>query len=68
LVAFTDGISEATDPRDDEFGEERLIAAVEEARNLSPDALIAHIMAAADRFAGSAPQHDDMTLVVARCT
>lgn len=68
LIAFTDGISEATDPRDEEFGEERLIAAVEEARNLSPDALIAHIMAAADGFAGSAPQHDDMTLVVARCT
>ena len=67
LIAFTDGISEATDPRDEEFGEERLIAAVEQALNLSPDALIAHIMAAADGFAGPAPQHDDMTLVVARC-
>jgi sigma-B regulation protein RsbU (phosphoserine phosphatase) len=68
LVAFTDGISEATDSQDNEFGEERLIAAVERALTLGPAALIPHIMAAADGFAGSAPQHDDMTLVVARCS
>jgi sigma-B regulation protein RsbU (phosphoserine phosphatase) len=67
LVAFTDGISEATDPHDEESGEERLIAAVEGGLKLDPPALIAHIIAAADGFAGSAPQHDDMTLVVARC-
>ena len=68
LVTFTDGISEAMNVEDEEFGEERLIAAVGPAQNLAPAALIAHIMAAADAFAGSAPQHDDMTLVVARCT
>jgi hypothetical protein len=28
---------------------------------------ISHIMAAADSFVAGAPQHDDMTLVVARC-
>jgi sigma-B regulation protein RsbU (phosphoserine phosphatase) len=68
LVSFTDGISEAMNASDEEFGEERLIAAVSPARTLSPPALITHLMTAADTFAGSAPQHDDMTLVVARCT
>ena len=68
LVAFTDGISEAMNLRDEEFGEEGLIAAVEPALQLAPAALIAHIMAAADGFAATAPQHDDMTLVVARCS
>jgi sigma-B regulation protein RsbU (phosphoserine phosphatase) len=68
LVTFTDGISEAMNLEDEEFGEEGLIAAVTPALSLAPGALITHIMAAADGFAGSAPQHDDMTLVVARCT
>ena len=48
---------------------QRLIADGEiSAASALPAALIAHIMAAADAFAGSAPQYDDMTLVVARCT
>jgi hypothetical protein len=38
------------------------------AQTLAPPAVIACIMAATDAFAGSAPQYDDMTLVVARCT
>lgn len=53
---------------DQEWGEERLIEAVLSARTFAtPEALISHIMEAADAFVGSAPQHDDMTLVVARC-
>jgi sigma-B regulation protein RsbU (phosphoserine phosphatase) len=50
-----------------EWGEARLIEAVLPARMLTPAALISHIIAAADAFVGGAPQHDDMTLVVARC-
>jgi sigma-B regulation protein RsbU (phosphoserine phosphatase) len=68
IVAFTDGISEAMSAAEEEFGEERLIATVGEGLTLAPAALIAHIMAATDAFAGRAPQYDDMTLVVARCT
>jgi len=67
LAAFTDGISEAMNADDQEWGEERLIASVLPARTLAPSALISHIMTAADSFVGRAPQHDDMTLVVARC-
>ena len=37
------------------------------ARSEPPATLIATIMAGADAFVNGAPQHDDMTLVVARC-
>jgi sigma-B regulation protein RsbU (phosphoserine phosphatase) len=68
LVAFTDGISEAMNADDQEWGEQRLIEVVLSAREVAiPAALISQIMAAADSFVGSAPQHDDMTLVIARC-
>ncbi len=64
FVGFTDGISEAMNPRDEEWGEERLLpAAAAEAEHPARD-MIPHLMAAADRFASGAPQHDDMTLVV----
>ena len=68
VVMYTDGISEAIDVQDQEFGEERLAATVAAAQMLAPAALITQIVAAADAFAGKAPQYDDMTLVIARCT
>ncbi len=66
LVLFTDGVSEAENPEEEEWGEEALIAAARSCRALPPTEAIARIMQAADEFAGGAPQHDDMTLVVAR--
>ena len=64
LVAFTDGISEAKDAADVEWGEERLTAAIQSHRAAGARELIRHIMAEADRYVAGAPQHDDMTLVV----
>jgi sigma-B regulation protein RsbU (phosphoserine phosphatase) len=66
LVAFTDGISEAMDTADEEWGEERLIEAVRQRPDLSAAPLLQHLLAAADAFALGAKQHDDMTMVVAR--
>jgi sigma-B regulation protein RsbU (phosphoserine phosphatase) len=67
LVSFTDGISEAMNGDMEEWGEERLIATVTPACRLPLNDLIARIMAGADAHTGAAPQHDDMTLVLARC-
>jgi phosphoserine phosphatase RsbU/P len=64
LVAFTDGISEAMNPEDEEWGEDRLIATVRRATHKTARELLDQIFDAATRFAGTAPQHDDMTLVV----
>jgi len=67
LVAFTDGISEAMNPADEEWGESRLIDTIEALDCLCSAKLIEQIMKEADAFAAGAPQHDDMTLVVLRC-
>ena len=66
LVAFTDGISEAMNLDDEEWGEERLLEAIRTHRNASAQELLEHVFAAATAFAGAAPQHDDMTLVILR--
>jgi phosphoserine phosphatase RsbU/P len=68
LLGFTDGISEAMNEADDEFGEARMEALLRQQHQSSPEELITHMMTAADAFAGTAPQHDDMTLLVARFT
>jgi sigma-B regulation protein RsbU (phosphoserine phosphatase) len=67
FVSFTDGISEAMNSAMEEWGEERLIATVAPVCELPLNDLIARIMAGADAHTGTAPQHDDMTLVLARC-
>jgi sigma-B regulation protein RsbU (phosphoserine phosphatase) len=64
FVGFTDGISEAMNCKDEEWGEERLIPAVAAFADRSASDIIPSLMAEADRFASGAPQHDDMTLVV----
>lgn len=64
LIAFTDGISEAMNDAQDEFGEDRLIETIKSCAGLSPAEIIACIMRAADAFVAGAKQNDDMTLVV----
>jgi len=66
FVAFTDGISEAMNGIDEEWGEEQLIETVKLCGGLGPSEAIARIMQAADTFVAGAKQHDDMTLVVLR--
>jgi sigma-B regulation protein RsbU (phosphoserine phosphatase) len=66
LIGFTDGISEAMTVEDEEWGEERMQAAAEAARDNSAREIIDALFAAADAFAAGAPQHDDMTLLVFR--
>jgi sigma-B regulation protein RsbU (phosphoserine phosphatase) len=64
LVLYTDGISEAMNNSDEEWGEERMIAAAQSANDKTACALLETIFAAADGFTAGAPQHDDMTLLV----
>lgn len=66
MVGFTDGISEAMNVQEEEWGEDQLIEAVRARRNLSAAEMIPYLMSAADDFAAGAKQHDDMTLVVVR--
>lgn len=64
LLLYTDGISEAMTREDEEWGEERLIAAAAAIRDQSAAEILRSLFAAADAFTAGAPQHDDMTLLV----
>jgi len=66
LVAFTDGISEASSPEGVEWCEERLIDSVRRSRTMRPQDLVRAIMTDALAHVADAPQHDDMTLLVVR--
>ena len=66
FLAFTDGISEAMNAAEDEWGEDRMIAEAQAHAGLNAAELLQHLFRAADVFAAGAPQHDDMTLVVLR--
>jgi sigma-B regulation protein RsbU (phosphoserine phosphatase) len=68
LIFYTDGMSEAENPAEEEWGEDALISAARACAEKTPVEMIASIMDAADAFASGAPQHDDMTLVIARVT
>lgn len=64
LVAFTDGISEAMNHDEEEWSEDRLIDCLTRCGEMPAAALVERLMAAADEFAGGAPQHDDMTVLI----
>ncbi|MBK9713480.1 MAG: GAF domain-containing protein [Kouleothrix sp.] len=66
LLFYTDGIVEAKDSARALFGFERLEAILRDHGDSTPQQLIELIVAAVEQFAGSAPQHDDMTLVALR--
>ena len=64
LVVYSDGITEAMDTNEEEFGEEKLIDLIKMNRNLSASDLIKLIIKNVNDHAGNAEQMDDMTLVV----
>lgn len=66
LVGFTDGISEAMNPREEEWGEDSLLEEMKKLDGIPPRAVLDRIVAAADKFADGAKQHDDMTMIVVR--
>jgi serine phosphatase RsbU (regulator of sigma subunit)/catechol 2,3-dioxygenase-like lactoylglutathione lyase family enzyme len=66
LVLYTDGITESFNDAGEEFGEQRLIAALLQHRELAPQAVIASIVDEVQQFSPH-EQHDDITLIVARC-
>jgi sigma-B regulation protein RsbU (phosphoserine phosphatase) len=66
LVAFTDGISEAMNAAGEQFGEQRLMKAIECCDGFTATDIAKRLLVLVDTFVGGAPQHDDMTLLVMR--
>jgi len=66
FVFYTDGISESTNSRGDEFGEERLTEAIAANNAASAKKLTERIHGAIRTFAAGTTQHDDLTMVAIR--
>ena len=64
LVIFTDGVVEAVNAGDEEFGEPRLLNVIQAGAATEPADLLQRLMAELDLFVGSTPQHDDVTCML----
>jgi len=67
VVLFSDGITEAFDEEYTLWGEENLIAVLEQHHTASPDEIIHHVWAAIQAYTRGAPQTDDITIMVIKC-
>ena len=66
LLAYSDGILEAHNYGDEEFGIEQLEEQLRSVRNGFADAILFSMLGAVQDFVGGCPQADDMSLVVVR--
>ena len=66
FALYTDGVTEAFDGSEEEFGEDRLIAALKRHSALPPQTILAAVIDEIRQFSPH-EQHDDITLIVARC-
>jgi phosphoserine phosphatase RsbU/P len=64
LVLYSDGVPEARNEEGEEFGEERVAEIVGRSAGEPSHAIVAQVFDALDAFAGTAPQFDDITLLV----
>lgn len=66
LAFYTDGLSEARNKRNEEYGEERLIKTIEENHNLSTEQLKEKIIDDVILFMDHQNLHDDLTLILVK--
>ena len=63
LFVYTDGVAEATNAHDELFGNERMLEALNEDPDATPEKLLPTVRKHIDRFVGDAPQFDDITML-----
>ncbi len=68
VVQFTDGINEARNGADEEFGMDRFVQILQSSRNLPADKMIDAVVNGVESFVGEAPQYDDITLLALKWT
>ena len=68
LVIFTDGVVEAVNQKDEEYGEPALIRMVDRESGSAPAELLRSLLADLDRHVGNTPQHDDITCLLLKRT
>ncbi|MBU2091073.1 MAG: SpoIIE family protein phosphatase, partial [Alphaproteobacteria bacterium] len=66
LFLFTDGVTEAFDPANEEYGEARLEAALVGGESVAIEAMAGRVVASVVSFSDTAPQSDDLTCLALR--
>ncbi len=66
LLIFTDGLAEAENMSEEEYGEGRMLATLNNYSGANAQEILRGLMTSADQFVGNAPQHDDITCFVLR--
>jgi sigma-B regulation protein RsbU (phosphoserine phosphatase) len=66
LVAFSDGLTEPENVYGEEFGMHRLKEEILRQRSMPPQRIAENLIAAAEQWAGTPEQADDITVVIAR--
>lgn len=64
LTLYTDGVTEAVDTKENLYGEERLARLLAGVGDGSAERILATVLASIEAFCGTAPQFDDITLIV----
>jgi len=64
LIIFTDGLVEAENSLQQDYGEARLLTALDAGKSLEPSEMLKRLMAEVDLFVGNTPQHDDVTCML----
>ena len=68
FMIYTDGLSEAEDPEEEQYGEEKLIEFTREHRTLPLNEFAEKLHNEIESFTHNAPPTDDRTLLLARKT
>lgn len=66
LVFYSDGVTEAWNLKEDEFGEHGLITAINENRTASAEVMVKNVIGRIKLHVGRAPQSDDITLGIVK--
>jgi serine phosphatase RsbU (regulator of sigma subunit)/predicted enzyme related to lactoylglutathione lyase len=66
LALYTDGVTESFNGAEEEFGEQRLIEALARHRGQDAESMVTSVIRDVQRFSPQ-EQHDDITLIVAKC-
>jgi len=68
LVIFTDGVVEAVNGKDEEYGEAALVRLVDRHSGSTPAELLRSLLTELDEYVGNTPQHDDITCLLLKRT
>ena len=64
VVLFSDGVSEAMNGDEEEYGDDRLLECLADTTGSACEPRLQEILASVERFTAGAPQHDDVTAMV----